>query len=370
MKAACLILAVGKRYEKMGLCAKNSFKKFHPDVDLFYITEENIDDYDCSDSFEWCGFGMGKYLLAREIMSGHSYDKIICLGADTITCSRLDEFLDNNEDDVICTLDYCIQFNYHEDRKKSLDTCENDEYVISPVVFYDKSSMQLQMDFLPIFNQERYEKYFAVGDDRFYAKDTAYLNADVVCFNNIEFLEDLIKLYAYMRSDLSRESDKKWIKYYHEQGMLNLMIWGQELINKKGGCVVIDMMRSIQNKIYNVSLPEFPFFLSKVAYNVRSKSLTGLHPNDNGTADRKKFWGQSLDKFYVNDNKLYCKHRPGTPDKQIKVWHYCQMFGETSSDEVADEVNKWIFEYFNEDTRKFFTEQCDCGDFFQKEFKI
>ena len=173
-----------------------------------------------------------------------------------------------------------------------------------------------------------------------------------------------------MRSESSSKMDKKWVEIYHEQGILNLMVWGQPLINKKGGCTVVDVMRSIQDGIYNVSTPEFPFFLSKVSYNVRSKSLTGLHPNDNGTGDRKKFWGASLDKFYVDDNKLYRREDSGYPDKQIKVWHYCQMFGEISDDEVVNEMNKWIFEYFNEDTRKFFTEQCDCGDFFQKEFKI
>ena len=31
---------------------------------------------------------------------------------------------------------------------------------------------------------------------------------------------------------------------------------------------------------------------------------------------------------------------------------------------------KTIFDIFNQETRDFFTNQCDCDDFFQEEFKL
>jgi len=55
--------------------------------------------------------GPMKYAFGYHIAKKYNYDKVIVLGADTITCARLDEFLDNNEDDVLATLDYNYQPN-------------------------------------------------------------------------------------------------------------------------------------------------------------------------------------------------------------------------------------------------------------------
>ena len=58
------------------------------------------------------------------------------------------------------------------------------------------------------------------------------------------------------------------------------------------------------------------------------------------------------------------------PDKQIKVFHYCEGFGILSDEEYENRVNEWINVYFNSKTKQFFKEYCDCGDFFEKEFKL
>ena len=114
MKTACVILAIGEKYRKLARPAVNSFKRFHPDVDLYLIDDDNFKDYRTSELMNTVGFGLAKYIYALEIMTIKGYDKIICLGSDTITCSRLDEFLDDNVNDVICTLDYNTQFIYRD----------------------------------------------------------------------------------------------------------------------------------------------------------------------------------------------------------------------------------------------------------------
>ncbi|HBY69679.1 MAG TPA: hypothetical protein DEG69_19225, partial [Flavobacteriaceae bacterium] len=110
MKIACLILATGNRYKVMAQCAYNSFKKWHPEVDTILITDENAKDYVSQEALELYSVGVAKYSFALELMLRFQYDKVICLGADTITCARLDEFIDNNSDDIVCTLDTPIQY--------------------------------------------------------------------------------------------------------------------------------------------------------------------------------------------------------------------------------------------------------------------
>ena len=67
----------------------------------------------------------------------------------------------------------------------------------------------------------------------------------------------------------------------------------------------------------------------------------------------------------MKDEKLYNKDH-----KQIKVWHYCEGLSVLGDNEFVETVNKWSLEYFNDDTRNFFSRECDTGDFFEKEFTI
>ena len=47
------------------------------------------------------------------------------------------------------------------------------------------------------------------------------------------------------------------------------------------------------------------------------------------------------------------------------MWHYCDGFGNMV--DLDHELKVWKNEWFNSDTKKFFIEHCDCGDFFEKE---
>ena len=109
-----MIFAVGEEFEAMAQCAIRSFKKFHPDVELHVVEESNIDDFEANDHVPKVirnHYGIFRFAIAAEIMDKNNYDKFIVLGADTITCARLEEFLGNNSFDLILTMDYAYQLS-------------------------------------------------------------------------------------------------------------------------------------------------------------------------------------------------------------------------------------------------------------------
>jgi hypothetical protein len=303
MRVGCLILQVTlpenfhelmndldqSRYSELAQCAVNSFKTFHPDVELHYVTDYNFKEYydkyfksyDLNDNI-----GIVKYMLAYDLMLQNNYDKIIILGCDTITCSRLDEFIENNED-VLATLNYPCQ--------ESTEHWTTPYIEISPGVY-----------------------------------DHGNINADVVCFNNPNALKKVI--------DLSIEH----YTHYSEQGGLNELAW--------------------VDKSYSVKIVDFPYPTSSVVYNARSKGVFGTNMIVNGVlAKHGHLDGQPspLKYFYVDNNKLYTKD-----NKQIKCFHFVEGLGGRSDEEFNIIMNDFKYKWFNEDTIKFFKEQCGCAEFF------
>lgn len=290
-RIACVIYYFGKRYERIGACAVDSFKKFHPDIDLFHIDENNGDDYLATKRLDKIGHGAYKYLLAAEIMIKHKYDKIIIMGADTITCSRLDEFV-NGEEDILTTLDYPYQLQIPQGNPITPDA-------------------------------------------------ETHVNADVVCFNNSDAILDIVKI-------------AKRFGPYAEQGALNCILWSK-------------------GYDYSFNIIDGPFKNSSVVYNVRSKGNIALpfeyqdHSEKTGVPPKypcyEKPWGVYTTKFQVKDKQLF------THDgKQIKVWHYCEGFSGLSDDNFIKLMNNYINNWFNEETKTFFKEECACGQFFQQNF--
>jgi len=275
-KIACLIYFFGKRYERIGKCAVDSFKKYHPDVDLIHVNKENAEQYRSTEKLKLVGHGIYKYMLAAEIMMRFKYDKIIVLGADTITCSRLTEFIDNDEDDILATLDY-------------------------PYRLYS-----------------RHRNMFLSPDSE------THLNADVVCFNNPSAIVDIVRI-------------AKSFPEYVEQAGLNYVVWSEDYN-------------------YSCSIVDGPYKTSEVVYNARAKGNIVAKPNT-------KPWGEHTNKFYVKDQKLYTGD-----NKQIKVWHYCDGLGVQTDAVFMGTMNHYINDWFNKETKEFFEECCDCGDFFKREF--
>ena len=278
------------RYNELAQCAVNSFKKFHPDIELHYVTDDNFGEYydtyfksyNLNDNI-----GIVKYMLAYDLMLQNKYDKIIVLGCDTITCDRMDEFINNNED-VLATLNYPCQ--------------ESTDYWVTP--------------------------YFEVSPGVY---DHGNINADVVCFNNPDALKKVIELSI------------EHYTHYSEQGGLNELAW-------------ID-------KSYSVKIVDFPYPTSPVVYNARSKGVFGTNMIVNGVLTKH---GPPLDgtpsplkRFYVKNNNLYTGDH-----KQIKCFHFVEGLGGRSDEEFNAIINDFKYKWFNEDTIKYFKEQCGCSEFF------
>ena len=277
------------RYNELAQCAVNSFKKFHPDIELHYVTDDNFGEYydtyfksyNLNDNI-----GIVKYMLAYDLMLQNKYDKIIVLGCDTITCDRMDEFINNNED-VLATLNYPCQ--------------ESTDYWTTP--------------------------YFEVSPGVY---DHGNINADVVCFNNPDALKKVIELSI------------EHYTYFAEQGALNELAW--------------------VDKSYSVKIVDFPYPTSPVVYNARAKGVFGTNMIVNGVlAKHGPLDGQPspLKYFHVDDNKLYTGD-----NKQVKCFHFIEGLGGRSDKEFNAIMNDFKYKWFNEETIKFFKEQCGCSEFF------
>jgi hypothetical protein len=137
----CVIFYDNERYDKLARCALQSFNYFHEkEVSICLVNHRNIHELESSQYIGKVSPGILKYIVCHEIFIKTGAKKLISLGADTITCSRLDEFLDSNED-ILATLDYPYQLQ-------------------TPRVFSPDSE--------------------------------THVNADVVCFNNPGALVDII----------------------------------------------------------------------------------------------------------------------------------------------------------------------------------
>jgi hypothetical protein len=135
--------------------------------------------------------GIVRYMLAYDLMLHNNYDKMIILGCDTITCSRLDEFIDSTED-VLATLNYPCH--------------ESTDYWTTP--------------------------YIEVSTGVY---DYGNVNADVVCFNDSKALKKVI--------DLSIEH----FTHFSEQGGLNELIW----VDKSHTFRIVDFPYPTSLVVYN-----------------------------------------------------------------------------------------------------------------------
>ena len=62
---------------------------------------------------------------------------------------------------------------------------------------------------------------------------------------------------------------------------------------------------------------------------------------------------------YVDNNKLYTGD-----NKQVKCFHFIEGLGGRSDEEFNAIMNDFKYKWFNDDTIKFFKEQCGCPEFF------
>ena len=277
--------------------AINSFKKWHPDIEIHYINNDNFKTYlkDLNIIDYYDNLGIVRIHLIKELMRLKGYTKIIMLGADTFTCGRLTEFLDNDTPDMICS--------------------SGPPYLFNKTEYWAPKMLQFE------YKGNIY-------------KDVDFINADVVCFNN---------LYA---ADMLYDKSIEFWTGHAEQGGMNYLFQNQKDLNIQVGIV------------------DFPYAVTEVLYNVRSKGIAcggdqmyqGKLYNGNYKDPKNKIIGDvyPTSTYYVKDNKLFT-----SDNKQIKVFHYAEALGVKTKEEYNETLYEIKNIWFNEETKKFLIEECN-----------
>jgi lipopolysaccharide biosynthesis glycosyltransferase len=245
------------RYKEYLKCAIDSFKKFHPDIEVVCIDDNNIIEYTTLFNSKLINCATAqKFNLGLEVMKYYKADKLIILDVDTITCSRLDEIIDNNEDDILVSLNYNIQ--------------DQNEYFTTPY-------------------------YTLEFEDGTIIKDSANLNSGIICFNNIKAIERALELTIIHPN------------YFGEQGALNELVWVEGTFKTS----VLDGPWPVSTVSYNVRSKgvNFTEHIFEIAKNHPNQSyIAQYYVKDSKlfTPDHKhiKVWhlaegmhGRPLDKF-------------------------------------------------------------------------
>ena len=278
--------------------ALNSFKAFHPDVDVYYITDDNLLDY-------LKEFGVTEYydelaliilLFIQKLMELKGYDKVIRLGVDTFTCSRLDEFLDDTEYDALFSSGPPYPFLKTEYWEPRVDTF--------------------------IHEGQTYQ-------------DCTFINADVTCINNLKM--------ANLLFDITLEY---WTGQ-QDQGGMNYCYLNQAELGIK--TKIVDYPYVKAKSLYNVR--------SKGRACGGNQMWRGEVWNGNYKDPNSSVVGNTYptSTYYVKDNKLYTQDH-----KQIKVFHYAEALGAKSKDEYNEVIDEIKTRWFNKETLEFLTDKCNC----------
>lgn len=246
------------RYKEYCDIALNSFKKWNPDIEVVYLNDDNILEYlELFGNPKLINSPIGqKFNLGLEVMKYCKADKLIILDVDTITCARLDEMIEDNEHDILVSLNYDIQ--------------DQNEYFTTPY-------------------------YTLEFEDGTIIKDSANINSGVVCFNNIKALERALELTIIHPN------------YFGDQGALNELLWTEGSFTFR----VLDGPWAVSEVAYNVRSKgvQFTEHIFEIATKYPGQSyIAQYYVKDNKlfTPDNKhiKVWhlaegmhGRSLDKF-------------------------------------------------------------------------
>lgn len=180
--------------------AINSFKKWNPEIEVHYVHNNNLPEYCKELNIEELHnhVGLIRLSLMSALVKKYQYDKIITLGIDTITCAKLDEFINDNENDAIYTLgvSHPVQTRYWS----------------SPA-----------------------EQFYENGQN---IVDIANINGDISCYNNYETIDELINIV---------------LEYWDEQvdqGGMNYLYINQNKYNKK--IKIVDYPYHKSDVVYNI----------------------------------------------------------------------------------------------------------------------
>jgi len=251
-KTACVVYYTDDRYDELAKNVKNSFLAHNEkECDYYQIDYTNQEEY--NQMLNYYEFAPETFLMqfiyAYEIMKKHNYEKIIVLGTDTIVCSRLDEFLDDNATPILATLNYPNQ--------------DSTEYWSTPTVQVT----------LP---------------DGKVVTDQMNINADVTCFNSAEALKKVI--------DLSIEH----YTHFSIQGGLNELAF----VDKSFEVKIVDAPYPTSKVVYNAR--------SKGVFGtdmIKKGLLNKYGPQYDGQPAPIRYWYVQDNKLFTHDGKhIKCFH--------------------------------------------------------------
>jgi hypothetical protein len=286
-KVGCVVYYTDNRYDELAKNVKNSFLTHNgEECDYHQIDYTNQEEY--NKMLEYYEFAPETFLMqfiyAYEIMKKYNYEKIIVLGTDTIVCSRLDEFLDDNITPVLASLNYPNQ--------------DSTEYWITPIAQVTLSDGKTITDHLNI-------------------------NADVTCFNNVDALKKVI--------DLSIEH----YCHFSIQGGLNELAFSDKSYEVK----IVDAPYPTSKVVYNAR--------SKGVFGtdmIKKGLLTKCGPQYDGQPSPIKHWYVNDNKLYTHDHKqIKCFHFvEGLGGRPI------ESFKELINDFKTNWFNKETIKFFTE----------------------
>jgi hypothetical protein len=304
MKIGCVFLQIsnheGNNYQKDDFFAPNainSFKKWHPEIDIHHITNDNLNEYlvDLNITEYYDAVGLIRVYIIRELLNQKGYDKIIMLGLDTFTCSYLDDFIDNNVDDLICSSGPPYDF---------LKT----EYWAPKVIKFE-------------YNGNIYS-------------DVDFINADVACFNNFKAADMLIK-----------KSIEFWTEH-SEQGGMNYLYQNQKSLDIKVNIVDFPYIKT--KSLYNVrskgvACGGYQMVKGKVLNGRQGQVIGEVYPTST---------------YYIKDNKLYTSDNKQIKVFHYAegLGARTPQDDQTYDEAVYEMKNMW----FNEETKQFLKKQCNC----------
>ena len=306
----CVIFYDDIKYDEMAKLTYDSFSSFHKDeVDIHFITPYNINSYPIEVYSEYPNIiGIKKYIRGYDVMVRNGYKKLIMIDVDTITCNRLDEFLDDDTD-VLATLNYPLQ--------------ESTQYWTTPILNIKTPDGKL-------------------------IQEHVNLNAGVICINNPDALKKIIDLSILHRTD------------FCEQSGLNELAWVDKSFNVKA----IESPYFSSPIVYNAmskGVPRAEMIKAGHIQNCWPNNIHGLPQKwleSNGLIDGNP---SPIMRWYVSDSKLFTEDH-----KQIKCFHFIEAMGMQPIEKFNTLVHEFQTKWFNNETVEFLKEKCNCKSFFKK----
>lgn len=145
------------RYDDYAKCAVDSFKKWHPDIETIFIDDSNLEEY-----FKLFGdiklansAVVQKLIIALATAKYYKADKLIIIDIDTITTAKLSEMLEDDDTDMLLSLNY--------------NRFETTKYWTPP-------------------------SYVLEYEDGKEIREVVNINTGVMCYNNLKALEKAVEL--------------------------------------------------------------------------------------------------------------------------------------------------------------------------------